>query len=71
MTNILNPKSRPCLNCGKLLDKNVPFSHGHTRGLMSAPHGCPPEYDHSISMTLDKEEQQMLKDFVSQVGREK
>lgn len=60
----MNNKPRPCLNCGKMLHKTIPFSHGHLRGFTSAPHGCPPEFDHSISMTVDEDEQQALKDFV-------
>jgi hypothetical protein len=40
-----------CVRCGKVLVCDVPFTvelEGKTiKGLQSAPHGCPPEYDHS------------------------
>lgn len=63
----LHSKARPCLNCGKLLEKTIPFQYDQVRGLKSAPHGCPKQYDHTISMTLDETENEMLRDFFRKV----
>lgn len=61
----LKTEARTCLSCGKPLEKTVPFAFDKVRGLMSSPHGCPPEFDHSTSITLDRQENEILSSLMA------
>lgn len=52
----LKSPNLPCIKCGKALECIIPFAHENIRGLMSASHGCPEEYDHSVSRSVSAED---------------
>ncbi len=53
----------PCLNCNKMIVPTIPFADKNIRGVRTAPHGCPPGYDHSTFRSLDPEHNKTIKDL--------
>lgn len=53
-------KTNYCIKCGDLITANIPYATKGWRGLRSAPHGCPPQYDLKLKVPVNKED----KDFV-------
>lgn len=50
----------PCESCGKFLERTIPFASGSIRGLRSAPHGCLSNFDHSVSRSIDKADNEAI-----------
>ncbi len=59
----LSMKPLPCGNCGKLLERTIPFAYGSIRGLRSAPHGCHPAFDHTVSRSIDEKDNEAIRDL--------
>jgi hypothetical protein len=66
----LSMTSIECRSCKKLLDKTIPFAYGNIRGLRSAPHGCPSRYDHTVSRSVSKDDNDAVRSIFELLGGE-